>query len=174
MIKTLIVCLIICLSTMVVGCNRATTNNRPSSGKLAEKSNEAFSEKSDESFGEKIEEDFDEMFADDYLEYPTEDKADDFFAECFEKIEGSWCDGDRTIGFYIDDEDGLYMMSGWTERDRIIAFIDPVRNHENQFEIGLEAGEMQEILRCEIVEENKVILIKDTEYVRMEELKADE
>ena len=114
------------------------------------------------------------MFADDYLEYPTVDKADDYFKECFGKIEGAWCDNDKVIGFYIDDEDDLYMMSGWTDRDRIIAFIDPVRNHDNQFEIGLEAGEMQEILRCEIVEENKVILIKDTQYVRTEDIKADE
>lgn len=109
-------------------------------------------------------EDFTEEFADDYLEYATVSKADDYFKQCFEKIEGNWYDDDREIDFYTEDD--LYMMSGWTDRARIIAFIDPIRNHENQFEIGLEAGELQEILRCEIVEENKKIIINGTEYVR--------
>lgn len=145
--KSLFTCLVLCVCVVFAGCTRENTK---------------------EGLGEKVEEKLDEQFADDYLEYQTVDKADAYFKECFEKIEGKWADGDRIIGFYIDDEDNLYMMSGWTNRDRIIAFIDPVRNHENQFEIGLEAGEMQEILRCEIVEENKVILINETEYVSQE------
>ena len=86
-------------------------------------------------------EDFTEKFGDDYLEYATVEKADDYFKQCFEKIEGDWYADDMKIDFYIDDD--MYMMSGWTERARVIAFIDPIRNHENQFEIGLEAGEMQ-------------------------------
>lgn len=151
--KLLSVCLIMCLCVAFVGCNRSNSDNL------------SLDEKTDEKSAEKM----DEMFADDYLEYPTVEKADDYFRECFKKIEGDWRDGDRVLGFYIDDKDDLYMMSGWTDRDRIIAFIDPVRNHENQFEIGLEAGELQEILRCEIVEENKTILINRTEYVRTEE-----
>lgn len=162
--KSLLVCLTICLCAMFAGCNRQNPGRLP----LDEQLNEQSGEKSAEKSGEKIDEKFDEMFADDYLEYVTADKADDYFKECFEKIEGDWSDGDRVVGFYIDDEDDLYMMSGWTDRDRIIAFIDPVRNHENQFEIGLEAGELQEILRCEIVEENKEIIINGTEYVRQE------
>lgn len=145
--KSLLTCLIIiCLCFMFAGCNRQNLDSLST----------------DEKAGEIL----DEIFADDYFEYSTVDKADDYFKECFEKIEGEWSDGERVIGFYIDDD--LYMMSGWTERPRIIAFIEPVRNHENQFEIGLEAGEMQEILRCEITNEDKEILIKETVYVRTE------
>ena len=152
--KSLFTCFVLCVCVVLVGCNSGNTYNLPIDGEL----------------GEKI----DEQFADDYHEYPTVDKSDAYFKECFEKIEGDWRAGDSVVGFYIDDEDNLYMMSGWTDSDRIIAFIDSVRNHENQFDIGLEAGELQEILRCEIVEENKEILIKDTQYVRTDDVKADE
>lgn len=133
-------CFTILICFVFVGCNRKTVGDVPSA------------------------EIFDEVFSDDYLEYATVDKADDYFKQCFEKVEGDWYSDDRTIGFFIEDD--MYMMSGWTDRPRIIAFIDPVRKHENQFEIGLEAGELQEILLCEIVEENKEIIIKETVYVR--------
>lgn len=134
--KSLTFCLIIFACIMLGGCNREEAVDEPS----------------------------DEYFCDDYLEYSNVEKADDYFKQCFEMIEGDWHGDDRSIGFYVDDD--MYMMSGWTERARIIAFIEPVRNHENQFEIGLEAGELQEILSCEIVEENKEIIINETAYVR--------
>ena len=107
-----------------------------------------------------------EYFADDYMEYPTTENADDYFKQCYEKLEGEWYNDEKTIGFYI--EDNMYMMSGWTDNARIIAYIEPVSNHENQFRIGLEAGELQENLRVEFGEDNKSIIINETEYVRKE------
>ena len=143
--KSVIACLLTFVCIVFVGCGRENVANKS------------------------MVEDFTEKFGDDYLEYATVEKADDYFKQCFERIEGDWYADDMKIDFYIDDD--MYMMSGWTERARVIAFIDPIRNHENQFEIGLEAGELQEILRCEIIEENKEILIEDTLYVRTEDIR---
>lgn len=140
--KSFLICFTVFVCIMLAGCSRDRADKLPSV------------------------ENFAEEFGDDYFEYPSVDKADDYFKQCFEKVEGDWRDNDngREIGFYIDGD--MYMMSGWTNRDRIIAFIEPVRNHENQFRIGLEAGELQEILTCEIVRKNEEIIINETVYVR--------
>ena len=140
--KSFLICFTVFVCIMLAGCSRDRADIQPSS------------------------ENFAEDFCDDYFEYPSVDKADDYFKQCFEKVEGVWRDNDngREISFYIEDD--MYMMSGWTNRARIIAFIEPVRKHENQFGIGLEAGELQEILTCEIVRENEEIIINETVYVR--------
>ena len=137
--KVILICMLLSFAVVASGCERDNSGNA--------------------SFT-------DELFADDYLEYVTLDTADDFFKQCFEKIDGDWYSDDKTVGFYT--EDNLYMMSGWSDKARIIAFIEPVRNNANQFEIGLEAGELQEILKCEIVDENKEIIIKETVFLRKE------
>lgn len=101
---------------------------------------------------------------DDYYEYPNVNTSSDSFKECFKKVEGDWYDGDHKLSFYIEDD--MYKMSGWTDKARIIVVFDPVRNNENQFEIGLDAGEMEEFLLCEIISEDTEIMIKDTKYIR--------
>lgn len=100
----------------------------------------------------------------DYTAYPNVNTADDYFKQCFNMLEGDWHNDDRTISFYIEND--KYRMSGWSDRSRIIIFYNPIKDEENQFRIGIEAGELQEVLTCEIVEEDAVIHINDVEYVR--------